>query len=128
MALSITGLFSGDTPVPLMEKVSAIVGIEIMEILSLSLLEVPHIRPQSLPTQLVLSSTTAISLSSSPGPAGLSSHRESFMDEDDNLELRVKVHTSASIFENKTLAKNLLEHILLPQNQAMVMISGRYLF
>lgn len=58
-----------------------------------------------------------LSLPNSPRLAGPSSIKGTYLGDDGILELRVDVHSDASIFYNKKLAEDLLDHILLSQDQ-----------
>lgn len=111
MATFTTMPSSRDTSMPLVEEAPIAVGTEV-EILSPSppTPKAPHVQPQSPPAQLAPFLAIGISLLGSPVQAGPSTPRETSLNENEFLELRAKMHRSASILKNKKLAEDLTKY------------------
>lgn len=78
------------------------------------MLPVFPIKPQSLPALLVPSFIMGSSLPNSPRSARPSLLGRTYLGDDGVLKLRIDVRLNASIFHDKKLAENLLDHNLFP--------------
>lgn len=113
------------TPMPHQEEAPIATGMEVVEISSLlppalvPTLVMSFARPQSSLAPLAISPTAGPNLLGSRIQMGSSSPGETSLNEDRVLELTAKMHPSISVFKNKKyMAEDLLNHILLPWDQA----------